>query len=339
MKNTTLTEALISLSNYTSPHAPSPSRTLLHITIYTTLLLLIILISILGNLLVILAITSTNHLRQQLSNLFLINLATTDLTSASLVMSSSLVFTVLDEDQVDTFWCNFICAANYLCIIVSMLSLAFISIDRYVYITKPLTYHLSVTKTTVVSRCIYTWLQAIIFTSMPPSFGWVHYDYWEAICAVDWQNSNGKILYVSFAFIFCFFIPGCVIIYCYASIICTAQRSIQISHDIHPQGQDTNSTSQNNLNSHRKTVSSFMIVVCAFFTCMTPFCITKVIKVSLPQVGMIPPWFETVTSLCQYLACSLNPFIYAILREDFRLAFIKTTKKYGFMVCSFANKM
>jgi hypothetical protein len=116
------------------------------ILIMSLVLTVIIVISILGNLTVLGAVYFSQELSSKPSNLYIVNLAVTDLTSATLVMTSSLVTLSSDVRVVTSYWCEFSCAVNYMCIIVSMMTLKFIAVDRYMAVYDSLKYEVIVNK-------------------------------------------------------------------------------------------------------------------------------------------------------------------------------------------------
>ena len=54
---------------------------------------------------------------------------------------------------------------------------------------------------------------------------WVHYDYWEGVCAIDWHlEKQQAVYYVIVAFMVCFILPAVIMLYCYYWIIKDAKR-------------------------------------------------------------------------------------------------------------------
>ncbi len=108
-----------------------PKRTLKEIILCAIFLFLIILMAFIGNIAVIYAAICTPQPREQHSNFFIINLAITDMSMSCVVMITSFVSLVADTIHIHPLWCNVVCATHYTLIIVSMLTLASISIDRW----------------------------------------------------------------------------------------------------------------------------------------------------------------------------------------------------------------
>lgn len=153
------------------------------------------------------------------------NLAITDLGCASLVMPFSLVSVWFDHWIFGSFMCDVACFFNYCFIIVSMLSLALISVDRHIYVVHPFRYQGMVTHRRAFVLVLCTWLVGFIFAAAPPLMRWVIFDNAEIICAVDWESDHSKILaYTVSAFVICFMSPILVMFYCYIGIYRVAKE-------------------------------------------------------------------------------------------------------------------
>ncbi|KAK2141295.1 hypothetical protein LSH36_1126g00046 [Paralvinella palmiformis] len=307
-----------------------PTRSTLAVGLSSLIVGSICLVTILGNTAVIYAIVNTNQLKDKVSNIFLVNLSITDLSNAFCIMLSALFCISLDLDRVNTIWCNFLCIMNYCLIIVSMMTLALISIDRLLSVLYPFKYHDIVTKGRVVTVIVFTWIQGFIFGIAPACQGWVHYDYWEAICAINWHQEprSGPINYVIAAFALCFVLPAIVMSISYTVTIRYARMSfkniIRSSASCSKSGENRVCRKHNNDdNLGLKTITSMLVVVAAFFVCLTPFSVTKLIKVLASDTYYVPPYVNLWAAFFGYLSSMVNPFIYGILRPDFRRAYKK----------------
>lgn len=252
----------------------------------------------------------------QVSNLLLVNLAVTDLMSSVLVMAVSVYAILADLQDINHAVCQLQCAANYCLIIVSMVTLACISLDRYSAVLWPLRYNVLVTRRRVLVLMCWPWVQGVLFAAAPVWMGWVHYDYWEAVCAIRWQDGGRQVqYYVIIACILCFLVPGGIMLFCYAHII---KQARQCHKHIHPMPKSN--TVSSNFKQALKTITSLLVVVLVFFICMTPFCLTKLLKVVV-STNYIPGYVNLASSYLEYFASVANPFIYGIFRRDFRFAY------------------
>lgn len=102
-------------------------------------LVLIIFLSVAGNILVCIAIYSDRGLRR-IGNLFLASLAIADLFVASLVMTFAGVNDLLGYWVFGAQFCDTWVAFDVMCSTASILNLCAISLDRYIHIKDPLRY-------------------------------------------------------------------------------------------------------------------------------------------------------------------------------------------------------
>jgi hypothetical protein len=272
---------------------------------------IVALFSVFGNAAVIGAVFISHALREELSNRLIVNLAITDLSNGLIVMSSSLMSVIVDSWPWGPAYCDFICATNYCLIITSMLTLCFISCDRFQAITHPLHYQDRIKPVHIYVMIVYSWIQGFIFSVVPPALHWVDYDYWEAVCAIQWHKEQQQaIYYVVFAFILCFFLPGFILILNYYKII--KQVKTKVTSSAAPGSAYSTSS---------KALRSLLIVVIAYFVCMTPFSVTKLIKVVIDNEEMLNSRVNSVASVVAFISSAVNPLIYGIFRKDFRRAY------------------
>lgn len=305
------------------------------IAITAFFLTIIILLAVAGNIMVIRAVQICHTLREDRSNLFIINLAITDLSSAVIVMSSSFVSLVAKKWLYSQLLCELVCAANYCFIIVSMLTLSFISIDRYHAVINPLHYIQRMKRPRIYAMISYSWFQGIAFASIPVACHWISYDYWEVICAIEWHNDPRALYYVISAFLMCFLIPGIILAICYFCVLREA-RNCRIGCVKMNNSNGSNSRLEGSANktknphSNSKTIRSLIFVVLAYFICLTPFCVTKLIKVISAQPNFLPGYINLISSWFGYLSSAINPLIYGIFRRDFRRVYLKIIRKLPF---------
>lgn len=274
---------------------------------------IVMLFSVFGNTAVIVAIFMNRLLREELSNRLTVNLAITDLSNGLLVMFSSLFSVIADSWTFGPIYCDLICAINYCLIITSMLTLCFISCDRFQAIAHPLHYIHRMKPTHIYIMIAYAWFQGVVFSAVPPALRWVEYDYWEAICAIQWQKQKDEaVYYVVVAFLLCFLIPGLILIFNYYRII--KQVKTKVTCPSSPISARSYSTSS-------KAIRSLLIVVIAYFVCMTPFSLTKLMKVLIAEENVLNSHFNSIASVVAFISSAVNPLIYGIFRKDFRRAY------------------
>ncbi|CAH8452737.1 unnamed protein product [Schistosoma turkestanicum] len=169
-----------------------------------------------GNFLVILAVILVKKL-QTPSNILIGSLAFSDLFVALLV----LPFTIIDAYQ--GYWpfnealCDMYISFDVLLCTASILNLCAISIDRYLVITKPLTYASRRTPRRMAAMIATAWIGSALI-SVPPNFGWK-----EPFqkCACEYSKNVGYQVYATF---FAFYLPLFVMIILYGRIFKLARE-------------------------------------------------------------------------------------------------------------------
>uniref|UniRef100_UPI00358FBEF3 alpha-2Db adrenergic receptor-like n=1 Tax=Myxine glutinosa TaxID=7769 RepID=UPI00358FBEF3 len=174
----------------------------------------IIFATIFGNVLVVIAVSTSKSL-QAVQNQFLVSLAAADLLVATLVMPFSLA-----NELMGYWYFGHLCCQLYLCVDVlvctsSIAHLCAISLDRYWSVTKPVRYNLKRTPRHVRCVIVSVWIISAII-SFPPLLLMDPQKSSEALFPKCELNSNSW--YVLSSSIGSFFVPCLVMMLVYARI-------------------------------------------------------------------------------------------------------------------------
>ena len=191
------------------------------VVVQSAAMMVIIISAVCGNLLILAAIYIDKTL-QTLTNAFIVNLACADFLLAVLGMPFTLASSITYDWIFGSEWCIINGMANSLFCVASILTLAAVSVDRYIAILHPFRYSMWMTRKTVTGMITYIWLHSFVIAIMPAA-GWSNYTFlrMESICTVHWDQS---ISYTLFLFSFCFFVPLAVIMFTYYKIFRTANK-------------------------------------------------------------------------------------------------------------------
>lgn len=318
---------------------------------FMVMLFTLIVVSIVGNGLILFAI-STRRSLQKLPNLFISSLAVADLFVAIFVMPFALVNDFGNwpfEKTICILWIS----TDVLCSTASITNLCAISLERYIHLKNPLKYFKWITKSNVLISIACIWISSCL-VSFVPAFMDIH-------SGNDFQHfhlQNGTCI-PSFSFeysvmssLFSFFVPCCIMLLIYYHVYQLAQhhmesikhlnepllrlRKMHLNHTKcsteHVPSVFRRSRHSAIKKSHfLKTISNsphvqehkaaitIGILMGVFMLCWTPFFIVNILA------GMCTKCVSKTTfqafSWLGYSNSAFNPIIYSIFNSEFRRAF------------------
>ncbi|XP_023694166.1 alpha-2B adrenergic receptor [Paramormyrops kingsleyae] len=124
---------------------------------FATVITLMVLITIVGNILVIIAVLTSRSLRGP-QNLFLVSLAAADILVATLIVPFSLAKELMGCWYFGSTWCKIYLALDVLFCTSSIFHLCAISLDRYLSISRAITYGAKRTPRCIKGAILVVWL-------------------------------------------------------------------------------------------------------------------------------------------------------------------------------------
>ncbi|XP_043845837.1 histamine H2 receptor [Dromiciops gliroides] len=271
-------------------------------------LILLILITVLGNVVVCLAVGLNRKLRS-LTNCFIVSLAITDLLLGLLVLPFSAACELGQTCDFAKPLCKVYTSLDVMLCTASILNLFMISLDRYYAITAPLRYTMVVTPKRVAIALILIWMISITFSFLP-----IHLE-WNTQNITNSNLSNKCKLQVNKAYglvdgLITFYIPLLVMCATYYRIFKIArEQAKRINHSYYNKAVT--------IREHKATVT-LAVVMGAFIICWFPYFTVFVYR---GIWGDINETFETIVLWLGYVNSALNPILYAALNRDFRTAY------------------
>lgn len=195
---------------------------------------LVIILSLLGNTLVVFVILRYKRL-QNATNFILLSLAIADLTVSILVMIPSMIYDIGKKWTFGEIFCKFYNSFDITCCTASILHLLLVALDRYVAIFKPLSYRNLVRKLHVFAIVAFVWLLSACISFIPIFSG---------LNLIRHENSSVKIFenndttprkcqieanlpYAIVSSSLSFYIPLILMIIVYAKIFVVARKQAQ----------------------------------------------------------------------------------------------------------------
>ncbi|XP_051264782.1 opsin-3-like isoform X2 [Dicentrarchus labrax] len=179
---------------------------------------------LMNNLLVLVLFCRYKMLRSPI-NLLLINISISDLLVCVLGTPFSFAASTQGRWLIGKGGCVWYGFANSLFGIVSLISLAVLSYERYSTMIEP-TEADSSNYCKISLGITLTWVYSLIWT-LPPLFGWSSYgpEGPGTTCSVDWTaKTANNISYIICLFVFCLIVPFLVIVFCYGKLLCAIRQ-------------------------------------------------------------------------------------------------------------------
>ncbi|XP_017864469.1 PREDICTED: tyramine/octopamine receptor [Drosophila arizonae] len=184
---------------------------------------IIIVLTIIGNILVILSVFTYKPLRI-VQNFFIVSLAVADLTVALLVLPLNVAYSILGRWEFGIHLCKLWLTCDVLCCTSSILNLCAIALDRYWAITDPINYAQKRTVGRVLLLISGVWLLSLLISS-PPLIGWNDWpDEFTSATPCELTSQRGYVIYSSLG---SFFIPLIIMTIVYIEIFVATRRRLR----------------------------------------------------------------------------------------------------------------
>ncbi|XP_066129424.1 histamine H2 receptor [Saccopteryx bilineata] len=278
--------------------------------ILSTVLAVLIVITVAGNVVVCLAVGLSRRLRS-LTNCFIVSLAITDLLLGLLVLPFSAYAQLSCEWVFSSTFCNIYTSLDVMLCTASILNLFTISLDRYCAITHPLRYPVLVTPVRVGISLVLIWVISITLSFLPIHLGWNSRNETsgvdESVCKVQVNLVYGLV-------------DGLVTFYVPLLVMCvTYYRIFKIARDQAARINQVGSWRAATVREHKATVT-LATVMGVFIVCWFPY-FTVFVYRGVSGDGAVNGVLEAVVLWLGYANSALNPILYAALNRDFRRAY------------------
>uniref|UniRef100_A0A4W4DNP4 G-protein coupled receptors family 1 profile domain-containing protein n=1 Tax=Electrophorus electricus TaxID=8005 RepID=A0A4W4DNP4_ELEEL len=272
---------------------------------------LFVLVTVCGNLLIIISVCHFKQLHTP-TNMLILSLAVSDFLIGALVMPPALL-QLIDSCWIFTrIFCAFNLLTAYVLTSVSIYNVALIAVDRYFALSNPFLY----TKTVSVSiMCIVILCDWGVWLSYNISIQYPNLKFLSgAICSrncVFVLNEIWSLVDLLLSFVF----PLSVIIIFYGLVFFIAKKHATAIRDLNSYTRtQTSKNMSDSMKSERKAAKVLGILVSVFVACLLPCAVYSVLgNVIEIEVESFQKIFLLV-----YLNSAMNPVIYALFYPWFR---------------------
>ncbi|XP_073347859.1 vertebrate ancient opsin-like [Pagrus major] len=262
---------------------------------------------LLNNLLVLVLFCRYKMLRSPI-NLLLINISISDLLVCVLGTPFSFAASTQGRWLIGEVGCVWYGFANSLFGIVSLISLAVLSYERYSTMMTP-TEADSTNYCKVSLGITLSWVYSLIWT-MPPLFGWSSYgpEGPGTTCSVDWTaKTTNNISYIICLFVFCLIVPFLVIVFCYGKLLCAIRQVSGINSSMSRKRE-------------QRVLFMVVVMVICYLLCWLPYGIMALLATFGPP-GMVTPEASIIPSVLAKTSTVINPIIYVFMNKQFYRCF------------------
>lgn len=199
-------------TNFTVTSADDSSVLTLQNMILATILGILILITLIGNVFVIFAIMNDRDLKR-IGNYLILSLAVADFLVALAVMPIGAITEVYGEWVLGSRWCEVWTSADVFCCASSILHLVAIALDRYWTVTHVDYVHKRTTGSIMKMLAAIWTLSAVV--SVAPLFGWTDDDFERRVVEDKLCLPSQDVKYQVFATCSTFYAPLAIILFLY----------------------------------------------------------------------------------------------------------------------------
>ncbi|XP_066589469.1 prolactin-releasing peptide receptor-like isoform X2 [Prorops nasuta] len=288
--------------------------TLVQITfcvLYTSIFIL----GVFGNVLVCYVVSRKKEM-QTVTNLFIANLAVSDILLCVLAVPFTPLYTFLGRWAFGRLMCHLMPYAQAVSVYISSLTLSSIAVDRFLVIIYPIRARMTVN--TCFAVIVAVWIVALLLT-LP--FG-IYIQFQEKnnanFCEENWPTEDFRRVFGAVTSTMQFIVPFLVVTFCYVRVW------IRLN-DRERCRPGSKSDKQEELDRKRKRRTNWMIIsmVGVFVISWLPLNIVNIVS-DFSESANNWPYFNLCFFVTHCLAMSstcYNPFIYAWLNENFRKEF------------------
>ncbi|XP_046376099.1 QRFP-like peptide receptor [Haliotis rufescens] len=281
-------------------------------------------LGILGNTFVILVVAKHRSMRT-LTNVFFLNLTIGDLLVVCVCIPITLGNYVYRDWVYGEVFCKVTTFLQGTAVGVSVLSMLFISINRYFAIHIPLRAKMLFTQGKVVMMLVSVWVVSfgavspLLFVNEITTWG-IPGIFESRVCEEKWNEIEDKQFYNLFMFIIQFLLPLAVMCGTYIKISFTLWKEDVTLFNSAPSGK---AQADRILRQRRRTVRNLMFLVSLFGLSWLPYYIVNIwldFNVESEYATSVLNYIYPVVQLLGISNSTLNPMCYCFLSKGFRRA-------------------
>ncbi|XP_029523129.1 G-protein coupled receptor 26-like [Oncorhynchus nerka] len=305
--------------------------------IFTLFIVVVAIVSLLSNLLVLLCFVQSTEIRRQVPGIFIMNLSFCNILITLLNMPSTLVGIVRNHQPFGDCLCHTVSFLETFLTANTMLSMAALSIDRWIAVVFPLSYSSKMRYKDAVIMMCYSWLHSLTFSLIALLFSWVDYSHIYASCTLHLSEESDRIKFTIFTVVFhasSFMLSLLILCFTYLKVLKVARfhckridvitmQTLFLLVDIHPSVKQRCLVEQKRRK--QRATKKISIFIGSFIICFAPYVITRLTEL-LPFVGINRHW-GIVSKCLTYSKAASDPFAYSLLRLQYKKVLVSVVNR------------
>ncbi|XP_078398651.1 G-protein coupled receptor 26 [Cetorhinus maximus] len=300
-------------------------------------IVVVLIISLLSNLLVLICFIYSSDIRKQVPGIFIVNLSFCNLLITVLNMPATLLGIVKKQQPFGDCICQTVGFLETFLTTNTMLSMAALSIDKWIAVVFPLSYASKMRYKDAVLMMSYTWVHSLSFPVVAVFFTWVGFNNIYTSCTLHLQEEVGRRQFTVFTIVFhatSFMLSLAILCFTYLKVLKVARfhckridiitmQTLVLLVDIHPSVKQRCLAEQRSR--RQRATKKISIFIGSFIVCFAPYIITRLIEL-LPFVTINYYW--GVLSKClAYSKAASDPFVYSLLRQQYKKVLVNIVNR------------
>ncbi|XP_078263175.1 G-protein coupled receptor 26-like isoform X2 [Rhinoraja longicauda] len=300
-------------------------------------IVVVLMVSLLSNLLVLICFVYSSDIRKQVPGIFIVNLSFCNLLITVVNMPATVLGVVKKQQPFGDCICQTVGFLETFLTTNTMLSMAALSIDKWIAVVFPLSYISKMRHKDAVLMMSYTWLHSLSFPVAAMFFTWVGFNNIYASCTLHLQEETARRQFTILTVVFhstSFMLSLAILCFTYLKVLKVARfhckridiitmQTLVLLVDIHPSVKQRCIAEQKSR--RQRATKKISIFIGSFIVCFAPYVITRLIEL-LSFVSISYHW--GVLSKClAYCKAAADPFVYSLLRQQYKKALVNIVNR------------
>ncbi|XP_063818209.1 G-protein coupled receptor 26 [Pseudophryne corroboree] len=293
-----------------------------------SLMVVLILAALLSNGMVLICFLSCSALRGQVPGLFTLNLTLCNLLLTVINMPLTLVGVMRGHQPGGEGLCRAVGFLETFLTSNSMLSMAALSIDRWVAVVFPLSYHSKMRYQDAAVILLYSWIHSLSFPTVALCLSWVGYHKTYGSCTLynkDPEEGTSFLAFIVLFHLLSFLLSFLVLCVTYLQVLKVARshcrridvitmQTLVLLVDLHPSVRQKCLEEQKRR--RQRATKKIITFIGTFLLCFTPYVITRLVEIS--SSTPISSQWGIISRCLTYSKALSDPFVYCLTRNQYK---------------------